>query len=194
MLGAFTNGAFAGEDAIRFAKDVDFADYDQGDVVAEQERVLAPTKRDDGIPPNQIEYKTRRLVNDYLQPPKVTRKMELAQRRLAEVRFDAETAMYVRDSHELMRGLEAQSILDCADMAAAASLYRTESRWGLYHSRVEYPDRDDANWFCHSIMTKGADGKPTLIKKPVAPYVVEIEEHERDAYYRQRIRAPSAAE
>ena len=38
--------------------------------------MLAPTRRDDGIPPNQIEYKTRRLVNDYLQPPKVTRKIE----------------------------------------------------------------------------------------------------------------------
>ena len=194
MLGAFTNGAFAGEDAVKFAKDVDFADYDPAFIVAEQERVLAPTKREDGIPPNQIEYKTRRLVNDYLQPPKVTRKMELAQQRFAEVREDIETAMYVRDSHELMRALEAQSILDCADMAAAASLYRTESRWGLYHNRVEYPERDDENWFCHSIMTKGADGKPTLTKKPVAPYVVEIEEHERDAYYKQRIHSSEAAE
>ena len=194
MLGAFTNGAFAGEDAVKFAKDVDFADYDETVIVAEQERVLAPTKRDDGIPPNQIEYKTRRLVNDYLQPPKVTRKMELARRRLAEVREDAETAMFVRDSHELMRALEAQSILDCADMAAAASLYRTESRWGLYHNRVEFPERDDANWFCHSIMTKGADGKPRLTKRPIAPYVVEIEEHERDAYYRQRIHTSEAAE
>ena len=34
--------------------------------------MLAPTRREDGIPPNMIEYKTRRLVNDYLQPPKVT--------------------------------------------------------------------------------------------------------------------------
>ena len=41
--------------------------------------MLAPTRREDGIPPNQIEYKTRRLVNDYLQPPKVTMKYELAQ-------------------------------------------------------------------------------------------------------------------
>ena len=53
---------------------------------SERDRVLAPTRREDGIPPNQIEYKTRRLVNDYLQPPKVTRKFELGQRRLAEVR------------------------------------------------------------------------------------------------------------
>ena len=42
---------------------------------ARRSGVLAPTRREDGIPPNQIEYKTRRLVNDYLQPPKVTRKI-----------------------------------------------------------------------------------------------------------------------
>ena len=68
------------------------------EVVAEQERVLAPTKRDDGIPPNQIEYKTRRLVNDYLQPPKVTRKMEIGQQRFAEVREDLETTCMARDA------------------------------------------------------------------------------------------------
>ena len=54
-----------------------FDDFDAADVARERDRVLAPTKRDDGIPPNQIEYKTRRLVNDYLQPPKVMRKYEL---------------------------------------------------------------------------------------------------------------------
>ena len=189
MLGAFTNGAVAGEDAVDYVKDVDYADFDPHDITAEQERVLAPTKREDGIPPNQIEYKTRRLVNDYLQPPKVTRKMELGQQRFAEVREDLNTTMYARDSHELMRALEAQSILDCADMAAAASLYRTESRWGLYHNRVEYPGKDDENWFCHTILTKGADGMPTLTKKEIEPYIIEIEEHERDAYDKQRIQA-----
>jgi succinate dehydrogenase/fumarate reductase flavoprotein subunit len=194
MLGAFTNGAVAGEHAVDYVKDVDFADFDPADIAVEQARVLAPTKRDDGVPPNQIEYKTRRLVNDYLQPPKVTRKMELAQQRLSEVRDDMDTTMIARDSHELMRALEAYSIIDCADMAAAASLFRTESRWGLYHNRVEYADKDDENWFCHSILTKGADGAPTLTKKAVEPYIIEIEEHERDAYNKQRIHASEAAE
>ena len=81
MLGAFTNGMVAGEDAVDFVKEVDFAEYEEADVHTEKERVLAPTLREDGIPPNQLEYKTRRLVNDYLQPPKVTRKMQLAQER-----------------------------------------------------------------------------------------------------------------
>ena len=193
MLGAFTNGAIAGLDALDFSADVDFAEIDKDAVEAERARVLAPTKRDDGIPPNQIEYKTRRLVNDYLQPPKVTAKMQLAQQRFEEVRDDMENHMYVRDSHELMRALEASSILDCADMAASASLYRTESRWGLYHNRVEF-ERDDENWFCHTLLTKGEDGKPTSRKEPVKPYIVEIADDEKDAYNTQRVKVPATAE
>jgi succinate dehydrogenase/fumarate reductase flavoprotein subunit len=187
MLGAFTNGAVAGEHAVDFAAEVDLPDYDHDDVVREQERVLAPTRRDDGIPPNQLEYKARRLVNDYLQPPKVTAKMQIGQARLAEVRDDLDNAMVVRDSHELMRALEVSSILDCADMAAYASLFRTESRWGLYHNRVDYPEKNDEDWFCHSILSK-RDGRMTAEKRAVEPYLVPIDENERDAYDRQRIR------
>jgi succinate dehydrogenase/fumarate reductase flavoprotein subunit len=188
MLGAFTNGAIAGEEAIAFAAEVDPDPIDPADVLAEQERVLAPARREDGIPANQIEYKTRRLVNDYLQPPKVTRNMQIFRDRLAEVREDLETLMVARDAHELMRALEASSIVDCAEMAAAASLFRTESRWGLYHLRVDHPDRDDENWFCHTILRKDG-GRPSCSKRPVAPYLVPIGEAERDAYSRQRIRA-----
>ncbi|MEP2979651.1 MAG: fumarate reductase/succinate dehydrogenase flavoprotein subunit [Lentilitoribacter sp.] len=193
MLGAFTNGAFAGLDAVDFIKDVDFAKFDQGDVEAERDRVLAPTKRDDGIPPNQIEFKTRRLVNDYLQPPKVTAKMQTAQRRFAEVRDDMENAMYVQNAHELMRSLEASTIMDCAVMAASASLYRTESRWGLYHNRVEY-EKDDENWFCHTLLKKGENGLPESRKQDVKPYIVEIDEDEKDAYSKQRVQPTEAAE
>lgn len=188
MLGAFTNGAVAGLDAAEFATNHDFESFDAADVAKERERVLAPTKREDGIPPNQIEYKTRRLVNDYLQPPKVTRKFELGQARLAEVREDLENNMVVKNAHELMRALEAISILDCADMAAHASLYRTESRWGLYHLRTDYPEKDNENWFCHTLLSK-RDGKMTSEKKAVDDYVVPVAEEEKDLYDKQRIRA-----
>ncbi|HUA54227.1 MAG TPA: fumarate reductase/succinate dehydrogenase flavoprotein subunit [Candidatus Sulfotelmatobacter sp.] len=187
MLGAFTNGAIAGEHAVDFTAEVDYADFDPADVAAECQRVLAPTLRDDGIPPNQIEYKTRRLVNDYLQPPKVTRKYEIASDRFAEVRDDLTNAMVARDPHELMRSLEAASILDCADMAVCASLFRTESRWGLYHHRTDYPERDNDNWFCHTILRK-RDGEMGCETRPVAPYIVPIADDERDAYDKQRIR------
>jgi succinate dehydrogenase/fumarate reductase flavoprotein subunit len=189
MLGAFTNGAVAGEHAIDYVNEVDFADIDEDFIAAEKKRVLAPTTREDGIPPNQVEYKTRRLVNDYLQPPKVTRKMQLAQDRFAETREVMENEMVARNAHELMRSLEVSSIMDCADMAAFASLFRTESRWGLYHNRADYPERDNENWFCHSILSKDADGQMTIKKKDVDPYIIPIDDEEKDAYDKQRIKA-----
>ncbi|MEO1339374.1 MAG: fumarate reductase/succinate dehydrogenase flavoprotein subunit, partial [Myxococcota bacterium] len=188
MLGAFTNGAIAGEDAMSYANEVDLADFDAADVQLERDRVLAPTKREDGIPPNQIEYKTRRLVNDYLQPPKVTMKFELGQKRLAEVREDMTEHMIVRNAHELMRSLEAASILDCADMAAHSSLYREESRWGLYHLRTDYPEKNNDEWFCHTLLSK-QDGKMTSDKQDIEDYVVPVSEDEKDLYAKQRITA-----
>ena len=186
MLGAFTNGAVAGEHAAEVATAIDLPDFDGGAVWRERERVLAPTRREDGIPPNQLEYKARRLVNDYLQPPKVTAKMRLGQARLAEVRDDLETGLIARNAHELMRALEVSSILDCADMAAHASLYRTESRWGLYHNRVDHPDKDDDNWFCHTLVEK-VDGRMVSRRQPIQPYVVPVEDAERTAYDRLRV-------
>ncbi len=188
MLGAFTNGSVAGEHAMQHAGGIDFAKFDAGDVERERIRVMAPTRREDGIPPNQIEYKARRLVNDYLQPPKVTRKFQLGQRRLAEVRDDMENRMIARNSHELLRALETHSIIDCADMAAHASLYRTESRWGLYHLRTDYPEKDNENWFCHTLLSQ-KNGKMTSEKRAVEPYIVPIADGEKDLYDKQRVRA-----
>ena len=117
--------------------------------------------------------------------------MQLAQDRLSEVRADLKD-MVVTNSHELMRALETQSILDCADMAASASLYRTESRWGLYHYRADYPEKDDENWFCHTVLYKDAEGKMCNAKKDVEKYIVDIDEDEMGTYNRQRVQMQPA--
>ena len=193
MLGAFVNGGIAGVQAAAYCADHAMPDYDAGMLAAEQERVLAPTRRDDGLTPNEMEYKTRRLVNDYLEPPKVTAKMELAQRRFSEIREDLDH-LCARDPHELLRALEMQTILDCADMAAAASLYRTESRWGFYHLRVDYPQTDNEDWFCHTMLYKDANGAMAHRKKAVDPYIVPVADEEMSAYHQLRIPAAVAAE
>lgn len=188
MLGAFVNGAIAGGDAAQLASDVPLSDYDDQQVEMERARVCTPLQNDDGLPPNQVEYKIRRFVNDYLQPPKVTRKYEIAQQRFSEIRADL-PRLVARDAHELMRALEVHSILDCADLAAAASLYRTESRWGLYHYRLDHPEQNDRDWFCHVQTFKTDAGEIACRKRPVEPYVVPIEPTEKDAYYNLRIPA-----
>jgi hypothetical protein len=72
-------------------------------------------------------------------------------------------------------------------MAARASLFRTESRWGLYHLRADYPATNDDDWFCHTMLFKGAGGQMHSRKRKVAPYSVGVPEKERGAYHRLRI-------
>ncbi len=186
MLGAFTYGWFAGQNAAQYCTGMPSAAVDAAQIAEEKARIAAPMSRADGIPPAQLEYKLRRMVNDYLQPPKVTRKMRLGLERFEEIGEDMQT-MSASSPHELMRAMEVGHIYDCARMAAHASLYRTESRWGLYHYRVEYPERNDAEWFAHCHLRKGADGAMESVKRPVEPYILPLDDEEKSAYQRLRI-------
>ena len=89
-----------------------------------------------------------------------------------------------------MRNMECHFIRDCAEMAARASLFRTESRWGLYHYRLDHPELDNENWFCHVNLKQDAAGKMALFKRPVAPYIVPLDAAELNSYH--HIRVPSA--
>lgn len=186
MLGAFVYGKFAGQSAAQFAEGRTHAPVDAGQWASERKRVLAPLSNSNGLPPNQVEYKLRRMVNDYLQPPKATRKMEIGLQRFAQVAEDLQR-LSAANPHELMRAMEVYAIRDCAEMAARASLYREESRWGLYHYRVDHPQRDDQNWFVHVQLQKDAAGAMACHKRPVAPYLIEPDEVEKNAYQQLRI-------
>lgn len=115
------------------------------------------------VPIRDFEYKFRRLVNEYVAPPKSGPKLE---------RFLHDTESMVRDQedlpagdpHALMKAYEAKAGLFCARMAARASLFRTESRFGLYHQRVDFPEKDDPNWSVRILIQAGPDG-PQLFKE-----------------------------
>lgn len=191
MLGAFTYGWFAGVNAAHYVAGRELAEVDAEQVERERARVFAPLQREHGLPPAQVEYKLRRMVNDYLQPPKVTKKMEIGLARFAEIERDLEQ-MKANNPHELMRAMEVSVIRDCAEMAARSSLFREESRWGLYHHRVDFPERNDGEWFCHCHLKKGENGEMTSFKKAVEPYLIALDADEQTAYDRLRVKADAA--
>jgi succinate dehydrogenase/fumarate reductase flavoprotein subunit len=192
MLGAFVYGKFAGESAAAFAAATAFAELDAQAIEAERARVLAPLNNTGGLPPAQVEYKLRRMVNDYLQPPKVTRRMEIGLERFAALRADLER-LHARNPHELMRAMEVHAILDCAEMAAQASLFRTESRWGLYHARADFPERNDAEWLVHVQLKINEQGAMHCFKRPLEDYIVAVDEVASSAYQDLRIQKEHVA-
>ena len=191
MLGAFTYGKIAAEHATAYAASHDLPAVNDAQVATERTRVLAPWNRPGGIPPHQLEYKIRRHVNDYLQPPKSAYRLE---RGLAYFERACEELeqLGARDPHDLMRAAECSFIRDCAEMAARASLFRTESRWGLYHYRLDFPALNDAGWFAHAILRRTTDGGMELYKRPVEPYVVPLSDEELRTYHHLRIQTAEA--
>ncbi|MEU4264049.1 fumarate reductase/succinate dehydrogenase flavoprotein subunit [Streptomyces argenteolus] len=173
MIGAFVFGDLAGEDAARYRAYEGELPQDQ--LVAAHRLVYRPLGSPDGPPQPQVEYKLRRFVNDYVAPPKTGAKLSLAVE--AFTRMSEEIAgMGARTPHELMRCAEVTFIRDCAEMAARASLARTESRWGLYHERLDHPEQDDARWLHHLDLRKSPSGAMEFTARPVEPYVVSVPE------------------
>ncbi|MEB3359013.1 MAG: fumarate reductase/succinate dehydrogenase flavoprotein subunit [Synechococcales bacterium] len=180
MIGAFVYGRIAGQNAMEYVQGLEHMEPDAAFLAAEKARIYRPLEQPEGVPHTQIEYKLRRLVNDYLQPPKSPYKMEIGLEKFTAYE-DVLNLMGANDPHELMRCMEVHFIRDCAEMAARASLYRKESRWGLYHYRLDYPEKNNEEWFCHVNLKKGADGSMELFKRPVEPYIVSVD-LEREVY------------
>lgn len=173
MIGAFVYGDLAGEDAAQYRAYGGELPEDQ--LAAAHELVYRPLRHPDGPPQPQVEYKLRRFVNDYVAPPKSGAKLSLAVE--AFTRMSEEIAgMGARTAHELMRCAEVSFIRDCAEMAARASLARTESRWGLYHERMDHPERDDVSWLHHLDLRKSPSGAMEFTARPVEPYAVPVPE------------------
>ncbi|MFJ6694944.1 fumarate reductase/succinate dehydrogenase flavoprotein subunit [Streptomyces sp. NPDC091272] len=174
MIGAFVFGDLAGADAARHRA------Y-EGELPAEQlreahELIYRPLRNPDGPPQTQVEYKLRRFVNDYVAPPKSGARLSLAVEHFERMRTEID-GMGATTAHELMRCAEVSFIRDCAEMAARASLARTESRWGLYHERTDHPKSDDKEWLHHLDLRKSPSGAMEFTARPVAPYLVAVDEY-----------------
>jgi succinate dehydrogenase / fumarate reductase flavoprotein subunit len=61
--------------------------------------------------------------------------------------------------------LELGFMLDCAETIVRSAMVRTESRGA--HSRTDFPERDDANWLKHVLVSLRAAGEPTIFFEPV---------------------------
>jgi succinate dehydrogenase/fumarate reductase flavoprotein subunit len=193
LLGALTCGSIAGENAADRALQEALRPLPEDAIEVERQRILRPLQNRLGIRPHDYEYKTRRLVNDYLQPPKSESRLRIGLEHF--VRLESELAELTADSpHSLMRALECSVIRDCAEMAARASLYRTESRWGLYHYRLDYPGQDQEHWNVHVNLRLDAQGAMTLFTRPVEPFVVPMDDLEARSYTRLRVASSGEVE
>ena len=156
LSGAFVYGEIAAESASDFAAENRAPDPDPGQIDAffrAKEDRLAQSGNPIAI--EEFEYKVRRIIDDYIRPPKNDYKLNRALWWMERFREELGTMVAVRDIHDLFKVYEVENIIQCATLSAVASRERTESRWLPWHYRSDYPEADDANWLKHIVLSMG---------------------------------------
>ena len=169
LSGAFVFGEIAAESATDFAAGIDQSDLDPQQVETfTEKRRRRMAQRDGAVTIEEFEYKVRRIINDYIRPPKNDYKLERALWWMKRFRQELGEIVRVSDMHDLFKTYEVENIIECATLSAIASRERKESRWLPWHYRSDYPKPGGDQWLKHIVLTKGREnGDVTVAFKDI---------------------------
>ncbi|MFN7086316.1 MAG: FAD-binding protein [Burkholderiales bacterium] len=159
IAGAAVLGHIAGEGAVGRirASNGSLPAIDKAAAQAVRTQAAACLERAAGASWQQLEDETRRVVTDYVGVRRTEKGLKLALNTLRAL-ARRESRLKADDLHGVMRIHESKNIRLNAEIMAAASLARRETRTGSAHRRLDYPQTDDANWRKFVIVERGVSG------------------------------------
>lgn len=158
------SGHIAGVSAGKFARQSSSLPVDMSEVENKREARYAPLSRSKGP-----HYRDLLIgIHEVTMPMKYNffrrgDRLQEALGKLETVKEGLKEAP-VRDSHELMKLIETESLAVCAEMTFKAAQMRTESRGS--HKREDFPNQDNENWL-KWIIIQLKNGKMDLRTEPL---------------------------
>ncbi len=163
LTGAFTFGEATAERAVDICRQEQAANPESGKVEGARQKLAGIFDMQGPIEPHDFEYKVRRLIGDYLVPPKNEIKLKQGLEWMDRFKASLASSVRVTDPHWASKVLEIESIIETSILSGVASLARTESRWGYWHYRTDYPERNDAEWVRHVVLSRSDDQSRPLV-------------------------------
>ncbi len=163
LSGAFVFGEIAAETATELASttkqaNCDASSYLQG--IKEKIDAWESCKGEATI--EEFEYKARRLIGEFLPSPKNEYKLKRGIETMHDLKKQLFEDVNINRVHDLVKAFEVESIISCGELSATASIARKESRWGEWHKRSDYPEKDDENFLKLIIVKKGENNQPAV--------------------------------
>ena len=164
--GAFSMGWHAGDLAgLRAKKQNSFREIRDQQTESLKQVCAEMLERRTGFHWTELELAVQNIVDYYCGDERSEAYLLRGLERLAQLK--AETPLKAENAHELGRCLEVRSVIENAEMVMRASIERKESRrQPSRFIRAEYPEQDDANFFCF-LSQKRIDGKVRFSKIPL---------------------------
>ncbi|HBG92597.1 MAG TPA: adenylyl-sulfate reductase subunit alpha [Nitrospiraceae bacterium] len=147
--GCGAEGRLAARGALEYLKKITMPALDSAQVGKEKERVFAPLVRGpefDGVTDIEMEERLQRLMDEYAGG--IHSFYRLNEERLVvalkniKVLRDQVKYLYAKNLHNLMNVHEVIDRLDVAEMAVHHLMYRKETRWPGWQTRMDYPEKD----------------------------------------------------
>lgn len=154
VSGCWAEGVMAARSAVAYVASTNAEEPDRSQVEDEIRRVLAPLERyrseGDGVAPAEMEERLQKIMDEYAGGVSTFYEMngerlQVALHLLGGLRPQVEY-LVARDPHELMQAHEVIDRLEVAEVLVHHLLYRQETRWPGFQTRLDYPERDDARW------------------------------------------------
>ncbi|HBE05495.1 MAG TPA: adenylyl-sulfate reductase subunit alpha [Firmicutes bacterium] len=159
VSGCWVEGAIAAETAAADIMDVRTMMVDIGTlgdgIEASRARILAPYRRDSQTPgpvvlPQEAEERLQKIMDEYAGGLSSAYQTNKAMLTMAKQKLDALekqlTYLMARSPHDLMQAHEVIDRLLVAQALVKHMLTREETRWPAFHSRSDFPERNDADW------------------------------------------------
>jgi succinate dehydrogenase / fumarate reductase flavoprotein subunit len=170
LLDTIVFGERSGNHAAVAARDVEFIEFNEAEVVKREERRLQEMldRPDNGDRWGNVRLAMGESMNrnlavfrDQAGVQDTIHELQELKTRYARVPVHNKGKVFNTD---LIFALELGFMLDCAETIAISALERKESRGAQF--RTDFPKRDDENWLKHIVVTKGEVG-PEVSDLPV---------------------------
>jgi adenylylsulfate reductase, subunit A len=135
-----TGGYLAGKKAAEYAFDLSRTPAVSAPQVAElKAKTFSPLRAAGTVPYRKLEDAMRKMLWQNAGPARNAKSLAVALGKLEKLETHYSN-VGAANFHEMMRVLETGQILQVAKMMCTASLARKETRFGVYHNRVDYPE------------------------------------------------------
>ncbi|MDI6870890.1 MAG: adenylyl-sulfate reductase subunit alpha [Bacillota bacterium] len=138
-------------------------------VEQEYRRALRPLVEPGPVTPRALEGRLQKIMEEYAGgASRGYRVCESELRVAAELLREARQLagdLGVADLHGLMAAHEVLDRLEVAAVLVEHLRYRTETRWPIYQSRADFPERDDRRWQCFVNSRREVEGTVALLER-----------------------------
>ncbi len=162
LLETIVFGKIAGENAEEYADKTDFEGTDIIDkaVHGESQRISTLLGKNEGEAFFKIRDELKEVMDEKAGIFRDEQNLAAALDKIKELKMRYRNVQ-VRNkgkvfNQELVNAIELEGMLDIAEVICVGAIARNESRGS--HYRLDYPERDDANWLRHTLVTYTPDG------------------------------------